>query len=303
VPPGRSPADRIGDLFATVATGQEGDGLPTRIEAVLRRDDAAVRAARSFVHGDKATRLIVDALAAAGTPAAQDALCDLVRDRGLPRHVRAETVASLALVRRPTAATMTEVAELIRGGDPDLVAPTLFLAGSIARAGRADHPVEAAAIEKVVLAQSARARGGDELVEALAALGNLGSPAVLPRLRTALASRDPRVRAAGARALRLVPDPEADRLLATTLRRDHDATVRAAAIFAAGFRKLEPLVDALADTAETEPVAYVRGNAVTLLAHHRHVSPRAGSALAFVARHDPKPDLRRLAAGETSSAR
>jgi len=79
--------------------------------------------------------------------------------------------------------------------------------------------------------------------------------------------------------------------------------VRAAALFAAGFRKLEPLVDAVAETAETEPIAYVRGNAVTLLARHRDVSPRAGRALAFVASHDPRPDLRRLATGEIDPGR
>ena len=302
-PPGRPGADRIEDLLVTVSAGREGDGMPRRIETALRHDDAAARTALEYVRGDKATKLIVEALAAAGTPAAQEALCELARDRRLPRHVRAETAASLGLLRRPTAATMTAVAELMRGEDPELVAPTLFLAGSIARAGRDDHPTEAEAIELLVLVQAARARGSDDRVEALAALGNLGSPGVLPQVRTALAGDDARVRAAGARALRLVPDPAADRLLAATLRSDRDPTVRAAALFAAGFRKLEPLVDAVAETAETEPIAYVRGNAVTLLARHRDVSPRAGRALAFVASHDPRPDLRRLATGEIDPGR
>ena len=59
-------------------------------------------------------KLVVDALAAAATPAAQDALCELARDRRLTPAVRAGAVASLGLLRRPTAATMTAVAELIR---------------------------------------------------------------------------------------------------------------------------------------------------------------------------------------------
>ena len=267
--------DRIDELLAAVAAGREGDGLPARIEAVLRRDDAAVRAALAFMRGEKATKLVVDALAAAATPAAQEALCDLARDRRLTQNVRARAVASLGLLRRPTAATMTAVAELTRA-DVDAesaVGPALFLAGSVARAGRADHPTEAAALEKLVLARSARARSSADLVESLAALGNLGSAAVLPRLRAALAAGDPGVRAAGARALRLVPDPEADRLLAATLRGDHDPTVRAAALFAAGFRKLGPLVDALVETAENDPIEYVRSGAVTLLVRKRHIEP------------------------------
>lgn len=290
--------ERIDDLLAAVAAGREGDALPARLEALLRRDDDAVRAALAFIRGDKATKMIVDALAAAGTPTAQDALCALARDVHLPAHVRAEAVSSLGLVRRPTAPTMTAIGDLIRAHDPALVAPALFLAGSVARAGRTDHPAQAAAIERIVLAETARAHGADETLEALAALGNLGSAAVLPRLRPAVAASNPRIRAAATRALRLVPDAEADELLVTTLRRDHDPTVRAAAIFAAGFRKLDPLVDALADTAQSDPIEYVRAGAVTLLARNRQISPRVGRALANVASNDPKPDLRRLAAGD-----
>jgi HEAT repeat protein len=101
---------------------------------------------------------------------------------------------------------------------------------------------------------------------------------VLPRLRTAVTAGDPRVRAAATRALRLVPDAEADTLLATTLRRDRDPTVRAAALFAAGFRDLDPLADALADTARNDPVEYVRAGAVTLLTRDRQTAPAGPTA-------------------------
>jgi HEAT repeat protein len=254
----------IGDLLAALAAGREGDALPARLEAVLRRDDEAVGPAVAFIRAGTATKLVADALAAAGTPAAQDALCGLARDRQLPRQVRVEAVASLGLVRRPIPRLMAEVGELIRGGDPDLFAPTLFLAGTVARAGRAEHPGPAAAIEKIVLAA--------------AALGNLGSASVLPRLRTAVTAGDPRVRAAATRALRLVPDAEADQLLAATLRRDRDPTVRAAALFAAGFRDLDPLADALADAARNDPVEYVRAGAVTLLAREPQTAPAGPTA-------------------------
>ena len=43
---------------------------------------------------------------------------------------------------------------------------------------------------------------------------------------------------------------------------------------------------------------YVRAGAVTLLARNRQLSPRIERALADVASNDPKPDLRRLAAGD-----
>lgn len=178
-PPPDTPAvqdERIDDLLSAVIAGREGDGLPRRLETAIARDDAAARAAAAFVHVGRATKMIIDALAAAGTPVAQDALCDLARDSRLPTHVRAEVVASLGLVKRPTAPTMIEVAELIRARDQDLQAPALFLAGSVARAGRAEHPAQAAAIERIVLAESARARTTDDQMDALPRLGTSAAP-------------------------------------------------------------------------------------------------------------------------------
>jgi HEAT repeat protein len=94
---------------------------------------------------------------------------------------------------------------------------------------------------------------------------------------------DPRIRAAATRALRLVPDPEADHLLAATLRRDADPTVRAAAVFAAGFRKVEPLADALNEAAQGDPAEFVRSGAATLLARGA-TSTRVASGDAYRAR-------------------
>src|SRR4051812_46253428 len=113
----------IDDLLAAVAAGHDGGGVPARIEALLRRDDDAVRAALAFIRDDKATKMIVDALAASGTPASQDGLCALARDIHLPAHVRAEAASSLGLIKRPTERTMTVVAELVRAGDAKLAMP------------------------------------------------------------------------------------------------------------------------------------------------------------------------------------
>jgi HEAT repeat protein len=296
-----APPDTIESLLAAVAAGRDGDGIPARLEAMLDRDDAAVPATLAFIRSGRATKLVIDGLASAGTPATQAGLCQLAGDESLPSRVRTEAVASLVLVKHPTQPTLRAVASLISVADPALRHAVLFVAGSVARASRDEFPPATAAIEHAVLAEYGRpsaaptARDADDTLDALASLGNLGSAAILPRVRAALASAEPRVRAAAARALRFVPDPEADRLLIATLRRDREPTVRAAAIFAAGFRPIEPLADGLAETAETDPVEYVRANAVTLLSRHLDASPRAARALSFVARNDPAPSVRRLA--------
>jgi HEAT repeat protein len=305
---GPSAPATIDELLATVAAGKAGDRVSARLEAMLDREDGAVPAALAFVRGGRATKLVIDALAAAGTPAAQAGLCDLARDASLASSARSEAVAALVLVKHPTLPTLKALAALMQSGNPGLRHAAQFVAGSVARAGRDDFPAAAATIEREVLAEYARAAGvrsADDRLEALAALGNLGSAAILPRVRAALADGDARVRGAAARALRFVPDPEGDRLLIATLRRDRDPTVRAAALFAAGFRPIDPLADGLAETAVNDPVEYVRANAVALLSRHQDASPRVSRALNFVARNDPAAGVRQMArnaAGKSGDA-
>jgi hypothetical protein len=292
------PPDTIGSLSAAIAAGDTGAELGPRLEAALERSDEAVPPALALVRADRSAKLVIDALAAVGTTAAQAGLAELAVDPALSIGARREVVASLALVRQPAAPALNAVEHLLGAADPALGRAALFSAASLARAARHDDPAAAARLERAVLAACARplaAAGRAERIDALAALGNLGSAAVLPRLRGALAGPDPAVRAAAARALRFVPDAEADRLLLATLRRDREPTVRAAALFAAGFRPLEPLADGLAETAISDPIEYVRANAVSLLARHPGASPRAARALGYVAHNDPAPAVRHLA--------
>jgi HEAT repeat protein len=136
-----------------------------------------------------------------------------------------------------------------------------------------------------------------EVTDLLAAFGNSAGPLVLPAIRDAL--RDPRdpVRAAAARALRLAPATEMERLLAETLTSDRSPSVRLAAMFAAGFRHpMGPLLgEALVRAARTDPFEYVRSDALTLLRQNHADVPRAAETLAWVAEHDDKPGVRRLA--------
>jgi HEAT repeat protein len=293
-----APPDTIESLLSVIAAGRAGDRLAARLEAVLERNDEAVAPALALVRGDKPSKLVMDALASAGTPVAQAGLGQLALDGSLREPVRREVVASLALVQRPAPPTLRTIERLLATADPGLHHAALFTAAALVRVGRRDAPASAARIERAVLAECGRAPGDgkrEQRLDALAALGNLGSPAILPRVRSALGNPDPGVRAAAARALRFVPDAEADRLLLATLRRDRDPTVRAAALFAAGFRPLEPLADGLSETAESDPVEYVRANAVALLSRGPGASQRAVRALAFVAHNDPAPAVRRLA--------
>jgi len=285
----------VDELLAAAAAGQAGDQLPARLEAILRAEPEAIAPAVTFARSGKAEKPVIEALGAAGTPPAQAGLCALACDASLPVRLREEAIAGLVLLKRPTAPTMSAVARLLDGQPAAVRRAARTVAGTVARSGRQEHVAESGALEKTLLAQYARARDDEDRASALAALGNLGSPAVLAPVKAALGDGERPVRAAAARALRLVPDPAADRLLVGLLRSDRDPTVRAAAIFAAGFRDVGPLVEGLAETAETDPVESVRTDTVTLLARYANTSPRVTRALVYAADNDPKSNVRQLA--------
>jgi hypothetical protein len=285
----------VDELLSATADGQAGDQLPARLEAILRTEPESIASAVAFVRSGKAERPVIEALGAAGTVEAQAGLCDLGLDATLPPRVRQEAIAGLVLVKHPTAPTMEAVGRLLNGRPPGVARATRAVAGTVARFGRQEHVAESGALERALLAGYAQTRDSEDRALALAALANLGSPGVLPPVKTALADGDRPVRAAAARALRLIPDPAADRLLLALLHGDRDPAVRAAAIFAAGFRDLGPLVDGLAETAEGDPVESVRADAVTLLARYANAWPHATRALAYAADNDPKASVRQVA--------
>ena len=197
---------------------------------------------------------------------------------------------------------MTAVAELIRVGDPkraaaELSRPALFLAGSVARAGRAEHPAQAAAIERIVLAECARgARGTDERPRRARRAREISAA---PPCCPGCARRSPP-------ATRGCAPPPRERCGWSPTPRPIGCWPRRCAAIATrpcAPRRYSPR-DSGSSTrwstrspkrAQRDPVDYVRAGAVTLLARNRQLSPRIERALADVASNDPKPDLRRLA--------
>ena len=136
-----------------------------------------------------------------------------------------------------------------------------------------------------------------EKCDLLAALGNSAGDSAAPLIEEAL--HDPRdaVRSAAAGALRLVSGPEIDGLLSAAIANDRDPEVRASAIFAAGFHHPigQRVLDSLVRAAKTDPAEQVRVAALTLLQQNASVVPNLAETLAWVAEHDAKPGVRRLA--------
>jgi HEAT repeat protein len=242
----------------------------------------------------KAAKLVLQALGAAGTPAAQEALCSLAADGAAPVAGRADALGALIQTRRPTGATITAIIHLMDAAEPSVRRQALYVGGAIGSDSHDAGPDASAQIEGALLDRYGKSRGPARL-DLLVALGNLATPNVLPPIEQALADDDASVRAGAARALRKVKAPSADRLISTAMTGDRDPSVRAAAVLAASFRPIGPLVEPLAHTVEVDPVDYVRTGAIEAVASHVDESPLIQKALVTAATRDPSPGIRRLA--------
>jgi hypothetical protein len=275
-----------------------GPGAGDRLAAWLRLREGDAAEVAALVRRRGGAKIATDALGVAGTAAAQRALVALARDRALPGAARVDALSGLIAVAAPLAETMGAARDLWDDADAAVARAALFASGSLARAGRQEHPAAARALDRglgALLARPPAAGLPDRRSDVLAALGNSASPEALPAVEAALADGDAAVRAAAARALRLQASPAVDGLLGRAMVGDRDATVRAAAIVAAGFRTIGPLVEPLTRAALADPVEYVRTNALDLLAQNAAASPTVVATLAAAAEHDPAPGVRRLA--------
>jgi hypothetical protein len=285
----------IQELFAAAKSHSEAPELPARLAALFSQQEQAIPAALAVIRESKGLKLMTDALAAAGTVPALDALSRLAHDSSSPVAVRVDALTAYVQVQHPSVAAMRVCRDLLTDREPLIRRAAQLTEGALARAGRSDHPAEAAALDEELLSLYAGTREPQTRVELLSALGNSVGPSVLSVLEAALSDALPQVRAAAARALRLAPSLPTDRLLASAITGDPDPTVRSAAIFAVGFRSIVPFVEPLLRAAQRDDTEYVRGAAVALLRRNQEASPKIPKGLAWVAEHDPKPGVRRSA--------
>jgi hypothetical protein len=290
--------DWTGKLPATggaAAAPADQEKVGARLAAFFRRQPGAVARAVERLGRDRVASVVTGALARAGTPPAQEALRGIARDPMMATDLRIDALTALATVKHPETQTMSAVGPLLDDGEPRLRSAALLIDGALARAGRDLHPAEAARIEADLLARLRRATEPALCREIIAALGNCASPGVVAALQGALGRPNAGVRAAAARGLRLIEDGSVDGLLQGVVRSDDDPSVRAAAIFAIGFRPLHPFVDVLARAAQGDPAEFVRSDALTMLGRDADGSAVVAGTLATVAKNDPAPGVRRLA--------
>ncbi|HMJ10257.1 MAG TPA: HEAT repeat domain-containing protein, partial [Polyangiaceae bacterium] len=169
-------------------------------------------------------------------------------------------------------------------------AATLALGSAVRHAG--DQRGAQAAGDDLVRSYQA-ARTPEQRTKYLSALGNAGSERGLESIRAALSDPLPEIRAAAVNALRFIPSPEADTLMANVLLKDVAPLVRASAIDAAIYRSASAtLLEALSSAVVAEKEWNLRARIVDALAQKLRETPALRSVLQAVAKNDPSQQVR-----------
>ena len=286
-----------GALLAGALANDAGIAPADRLTALFRRRPESISAAVELLLKNGSHRNVTNALGAAGSPAAVAALAGIARNSALPDSLRVDAIVAFVQTQHPGVDAMRVPAGFMKDPNPAIQTAARMMSGALARAGRSEHPSDAGAIDRSLIALYRNAPDAREKSGLLSALGNSAGPTVVRVIEAALHDERPSIRSAAARALRLAPGAAVDRVLAGVITSDKDASVRADAIFATRFRNPMPvtLADALMHAASSDAADYVRSDAVAVLRMNPSASVRIADTLAHIARLDVDAGVRRQA--------
>lgn len=243
------------------------DGAFQQLQWLIKLDDrqAAELAMQLTTRqlGEGPAGVVLGALGAAGTPAAQEALAAVRADGNVPASVRqAATVACLQLAE-PTAALVEGLARDADGAS-DQRDTSMLVLGALAQ--RAPNPLAdgRSPTEKLLALESDSAARGDTSTWLLA-IGNAAPPATLQIVQRHIGSPDAAVRSAACVALRRVADAQALPILIERCTTDPDAMVRRDAVLELGRRRAPGARAALQHVAQNDANEELRNKARELL--------------------------------------
>jgi HEAT repeat protein len=271
------------------------------LSALLRQDAHALDRGLQLVRGGSpVAREILSALGVAGTERAQAALIEVLLDERLPHELRWQACFALSRMESAGDATIEALTAVL--DQPRLGKQAAYGLGTLARrlaaTGQTErsHPIVALLVQRLPAQASVE---GKAVV--LRALGNAGNPSALPVARALLDDEDQELRAAAVDALRLMPLPEVDVLLAHQLSREQTSTGRVAVLTAIGAREPQPaLLASVQRTATAAEDSPSRARAVRVLDTWAARAPAVRSVLAHIAVSDASEDVRKLASTSLS---
>jgi HEAT repeat protein len=241
------------------------------------------------------TAVIIGALAAAGTHAAQEGLVEILSDSGWSARQRESARFAFANVEEP----FPEVDDVLRAlnEEGEDGGASLLLLGAVAARVKESDPTrheEVAAYLEAHLERPDLERG--ERIAAIEAIGNLEAEATPGSLLAQWESEDEAIRGAVLHALRDVRDDAATGLLGDALRSDGSEPVRLEAVAALEGHAGPEVETLLRKAALEDPSPEVRKRALAgTFARPETLDAEALAALAAAAMEDESEEVRELA--------
>lgn len=293
---------RLGDLDAKdKETRERAERAFVALAALLRQDPKTLAlVAAKLTKDGPVTEPLLAALRDASTPESQALLAKMAAPTSpLSADNRLEAARSLSRVPTPTADTVDALKSL--RSDPTVGTQATYGLGSALHRLENQDPELADATRQTLATQLDQAQTPAQQAAVLTALGNAGSSALLQSVRKYVTDPSPAVRAAAAQALRRIPGPDADDMLAS-LTRDPVADVRWAAVDAIRERSPSPVLDrALSERALGEDQFAIRSRSINALSAWLPEDAAIADTLRVVAERDPSQDLRNVARNALAS--
>jgi hypothetical protein len=290
----KPPKDGEGRPVAAEQT-QEDSRLFVALGATFRQRPDTIATALEKIRADSPAKFaFVDALGAAESAEARDALIALSQPATKDLKLRTTALVALSRSERPTPEGAAALKALI--DDQEIGTQALYGVGSYSRRFRdKGDVVQADALGQVLLSRLASAPNEYRVVEALRAISNSGFAGAFDKARGLLEDRRERVRAAAVRALRSMLLPEVDPLLVARLVDDSARDVRLAALETMQSRSPnDTLVAGLKNSSSTSD-PHVRYRIVELMVRWRSQHPDLRASLEAVAANEQEPKIRDLA--------
>jgi hypothetical protein len=243
---------------------------------------------------DLAFQLIASALGAAGHPAAQSALAQVILRATDPR-VALALIPNLSAVEHPTSETIAALNQLASSLDPEISTTAQLALGTVAAKS---NPAQAKPIvDRFVQALQTTKQPGEQR-HLLLVLGNVGTADLLPRLEPFVQSPDAALRSAATSALRNIAHPRVEQILIQILEQDTDENVRLEAAVALSLREMT-LANFNAQTAAftKDRSTKVRLAVLNTLWQVRQAHPEVVSIVKNAAEKDSNQDVREAALG------
>ncbi len=264
------------------------------LRSMLQLDSKHIAEVEKHILADgPLTQHLLGVLGEAGTREAQVVLSRYLEDTS--RDARNRTLAGIAMARLESPNELS-VASLRRMQSDPMIADqaTYALGSNVKRLAGTNPPLKKDVIEGLLAGLDNAPQ--DEKERYMAALGNAGDPAALPKLAHYANSEYASDRKNAANGARQIPGAEAEGLLVKLLG-DPEDSVRSQAAQAIVSRDPSPqLVTALSSIMVSEPNPSVRAKAVNGAASWLRVTPDVVPALRAVAQNDQEESLRLTAA-------